>query len=501
LSRAALVSSAVISAVVLGAVLLLITVLAAGSGEPVPAKDAPPARDPGGEARIGELIDEASPGDVVQVPGDRVYRETVVVDKPLTLVAGEGAEIRGSDIWKSWRPEGGEWRSEEVYPELRVEGRWRCEEGSGERCRRPEQVYLDGEPLRQVRSGPGEGEFALDHDRRVLLGEEPAGRTVEVTVRDRWVAGEADGVTIRGFQMRHSAGHGIKNDRHDRWRVIGNDLAHAHTANVELSKGPGMVIEDNEIHRAGQMGLASNAASLVLRDNRIHHNNTAGFKTGWEAGGMKISATVDSLIEGNEVFENRDIGIWTDVATTGPQRIVIRDNRVHGHPRQGIRVEISKNAAVSDNVVYDNGSGYPPDDPSGAGITLSGTYDSRVSDNVLAYNNSGIVVVNENREKGFDTVTNVILSSNDVIQEEGLAVAWMKAYPGGDIYEISSGNGGQDNRYYYPDPPGGESRYKWERYHESLSGYEDTPAEYNGSRLSENERASVLEDHGLPARR
>jgi parallel beta-helix repeat protein len=451
-------------------------------------------------SQINQLINRANPGDTVRVPGGRVYRETVVVDKPITLIAEEGAEIRGSDVWENWQPDGSVWRSEKTYPNPRVEGRWRCEEGTGQRCKQPEQVYLDGEPLEQVRLGPGEGEFTLDGNRRVLLGENPANKTVEVSVRDRWVKGSSDNVTIRGFTMRHSTGTGIKNDLRANWRVIGNDLAYAHTTNVTLSQGPGMVIENNNLHHAGQMGLSSYKARIKIRGNRIHNNNTASFKTGWESGGMKISAATDALIENNEVFENADIGIWTDVATTGPQKIMIRDNRVHGNPRQGIRVEISKNAEVTGNVVYDNGMGYPPDDPSGAGITLSGTYDSRVSDNVLAYNNSGLVVVNANREKGFHTVTNVILSSNDVIQEKGLAAAWMKAYPGGDIYNTASGNGGQDNRYYYPDPPSGESRYKWERYYENLSGYEDTLAEYNGSQLSDKERDNVLKEHSLNPR-
>jgi nitrous oxidase accessory protein NosD len=498
MSKAALISYAVILAVALVAVTVTMSVLRPGGSDTRGAGE--PATTPDGEAKIGRLIDEASPGDTVRVPGNRVYRETVVIDKPITLVAEEGAEVRGSDVWEGWQSGGGLWRSEKTYPSLQIESRWRCEEGTGEKCKRPEQVFIDGEPLEQVRFNPGEGEFTLDRDRRVLLGEDPAGSIVEVTVRDRWVVGRSDGVTIRGFKMRHSAGQGIKNDRYDDWRVIGNDLAYAHTVNVELSKGAGMVIEDNEIYQAGQLGVASNAASVVIRGNEIHHNNTADFKTGWEAGGMKISATVDSLVEDNEVFENDDIGIWTDVATTGPQKIVIRDNQVYDHPRQGIRVEISKNAEIKNNVVYGNGSGYPLDELSGAGITLSGTYNARVSDNVLAYNSNGLVVVNEDREKGFDTVKNVLLSSNDVIQQEGVAAAWMKAYSGGDIYDVVSGNGGQDNRYYYPGSAGGESRYKWERYYENLSAYNETPAEYNGSRLSESEKNEVLEERGLPIR-
>src|SRR5205814_6397300 len=53
-------------------------------------------------------VDAATPGSTVSVPAC-VYRETVNVNKPLTLAGQPGAEIRGSDVWSNWTQNGGFW--------------------------------------------------------------------------------------------------------------------------------------------------------------------------------------------------------------------------------------------------------------------------------------------------------------------------------------------------------------------------------------------------------
>ena len=84
------------------------------------ASPAPPAASPGpsGSApapgTLQGLVDAARPGAVVDVPAG-VYRESVTIDKPLT-VRGEGAEIRGSDVWSDWQATGSRWRSNASVP-------------------------------------------------------------------------------------------------------------------------------------------------------------------------------------------------------------------------------------------------------------------------------------------------------------------------------------------------------------------------------------------------
>jgi nitrous oxidase accessory protein NosD len=51
---------------------------------------------PPGCGSIQALVDAASPEAVVEAPGGCVYRETITINKPLTLKGGPGAEIRGT---------------------------------------------------------------------------------------------------------------------------------------------------------------------------------------------------------------------------------------------------------------------------------------------------------------------------------------------------------------------------------------------------------------------
>ena len=80
------------------------TAIAPSSGGP----QAPPSQEPAAcPARSGiqALVDAAAPGATVTVP-PCLARETVKIDKPLTLNGQPGAEIRGSDVWTAWTAAG-----------------------------------------------------------------------------------------------------------------------------------------------------------------------------------------------------------------------------------------------------------------------------------------------------------------------------------------------------------------------------------------------------------
>jgi hypothetical protein len=152
-------------------------------------------------------IDAAPPSSVVLAP-PCVYREDVTIDKPLTLEGGGETEIRGSDVWEASRFSAradGTWVAP-GYPEVGTNDS-ECEPGTS-RCRWPEQVYYDGQPLTQVdpSSTPEGMQFAVDSERDLVVGADPSGRLVEVTVRDSWLTGKrgAKGVVIRDFTMKHS---------------------------------------------------------------------------------------------------------------------------------------------------------------------------------------------------------------------------------------------------------------------------------------------------------
>jgi hypothetical protein len=84
---------------------------------------------PPGCGSIQDLVDAASPGAVVEVPGGCVYRETITINKPLTLKGDPGAEIRGSDVWPSseFMLNGALYKSSSTVPTLNADTGALCE--------------------------------------------------------------------------------------------------------------------------------------------------------------------------------------------------------------------------------------------------------------------------------------------------------------------------------------------------------------------------------------
>lgn len=453
---------------------------------------------------LQDMVDAASPGDVVEAPGGCIYRETVTIDKPLTLRAGPGAEIRGSDVWTGWTRSGAYW-IKGTLPAFSSGGR--CKPGTS-RCLWPEQVFLDGKPLLQVASNPQSGQFAVDGDRRVVLADDPAGHTVEVTTRKYWIVGRSSDVTVEGFTMKHAANEAqsgaLKNNGYDNWTVRNNDLSYAHGANVTLGSATGLKIIGNDLHHGGWMGASGSYASLEVRNNKIHDNNTEDFDPGWAAGGMKNARMSSLVADGNEVYNN-EVGLWCD---EGCNNVTYSNNRVYNNTKVGIHFEISDNGRIFGNTIWENGWGRTGLGFGEPGILVASSRNVAVYGNTLAWNNDGITVVNQDRSQGdgvqYDRVTDVRVYDNDILARDYgsgqyPALAWVKAYPGGNIYDPAANNRGYDNRYWYPSPEGSAYRYKWGPAYKQLGGFNQTPGEERGHYLSDAEKNRIVENKRIPA--
>jgi parallel beta-helix repeat protein len=430
------------------------------------------------QTRVNNAAAEAT----VNLPDGCVYRESVEIKKPVTLIGGPGTEIRGSDVWSNWtRNSSGYWVSERSVPGFEAiteitdpQHPYPCKDGTS-RCKWPEQVFLDGKPLEQVASDPESGQFAVTDARRVILADDPAGSRAEVTVRERWLLGRSGGVTIEGFAMKHAANGlsnaAIKNNGHPNWTLKNNDLSYAHGAILAISGAAGLRMEGNEIHHGGLLGVSSTRADLEAVDNEIHDNNTEGFYPAWKSAGMKVANASRFVASGNEVYNNDHTGIWVD---NGSEDITLSNNRVHHNAKRGIHIEISDHAEVLGNVVYENGW-RSLNGAEGVGISATASRDVRIYGNTLAWNASGVAVVNSKRETGvggsdpkYDTVSDVRVHSNTVLAEErngvdDLALVWRKAYAEGNIYKPAANNRGYDNRYWYTAPEGLlRNRFFWE---------------------------------------
>jgi parallel beta-helix repeat protein len=466
------------------------------------------------------LIDAATPGSIVEVPGNCVYREALTINKPLTLKAGQGAEIRGSDVWQQWSYDGNYWMSDKTYPELELgdayNARTHCQT---DRCDDPEQVFVDGEPLVQVASEPQSGEFALDNQRKVLLADDPRGKVVEVSVRQYWIRGEAPDVTIDGFVMKYAAtpnrSAAIFNGYESNWTVENSELAYAHSTNLSLKGGePSSThrILNNDIHHAGKMGLGG-SGHLIVGNNHIHDNDTESWGH-WEAGGMKFVQARSLHFFANEVDHNNDHGVWCDAQCHDG---LIENNRIHNNVGQGIFWEVSYNAVIRHNVIYENG--WPDHEWASAGIMVATSDGVEVYRNLLAWNADGIVLQCQNRPeckhlRGNSTDApeiglkntyvhhNMIIAKDWTRARDNWAHAWLE--PGNRaadmVFDPRWNNRSEYNRYWYSKPEGKAIRWKVnETYFTRLAHLNRTQISSNDRYMKGEEKNRVLSEAGVPA--
>lgn len=465
---------------------------------------------------IQQRIDAAASGATVSVPSG-IYREKVTINKPLTLSGASGAEIRGSDVWTGWTQSGSTWVSANVVPGFGGN----ADNGSA-RSGWPEQVFLNGLALKQVASNPNSGEFALDATRHVILRDAPGGKTVEVTTRDGWIFGPgsatsaADGVTIKGFTMKHSAnlqqGGALDANKASFWTVQDCVLSDAHGAVFSFGEGHDSKLLRCDIARGGQLGVHGGSGNLLVQGCRIHDNNTEEFNVEWEAGGLKIAVANNVTLDGNEAFDNRGPGLWLDIAADDA---IIKNNRVYRNTYAGIWFEVSDGAQIFNNVTWMNGFGKNTYGW-GAGILISCARNAEVYNNVAAWDADGISVISINRDhdwpafnvvSGNNVHNNQILMANfdlgdaDIYHQD--ALGWKSNWGGAKITDPALNNRGADNRYWYgeaPDTPGRGPRFEWGSSNfRGIANFNATPGEENGRYLSDAEKNQVVLSARVPS--
>lgn len=470
-------------------------------------------------------IDAAPVGGTVRVRADCIYREFVTLSRPITLDGQGAAEIRGSDVWTEWSRQGGGWVSNQSVPSFYTHGT--CLAGSD--CLTAEQVFRDGVPLQQAATGssPGAGQFALTSARYVVLGDDPAGSTVEVTTRPRWVTVTGSDVVIQGITMTHAAADaqtgGINIQGARNWTVRNSTLSYAHGANVAFQDAPNGRVTGSDLSSAGQIGITGISDGIVIANNRIHNNNIDGFDPGWEAGGIKIMQSANVTVEGNTVENNAGPGIWCDINCT---TTTIRNNIVRDNLGIGIFFEISDGAEIAGNYVWENawsGTMAMRTWAYEAGILVSSASNANVHDNIVAWNGDGIAVISQcrtylangscdlshpwNNVSGNTVRDNVIVIADDPLAPYNVfALAWLRDITGSAgtpytyIYSAEAGNGGAGNRYWIPQPEGSTKvGFSWgDTVTSSLSAFNATPGEEGGSYLSDTERDQILGGAGMP---
>ena len=438
-----------------------------------------------------------------------IYREQITIDKPLTLVGQPGSEIRGSDVWQGWKQRrDGRWISTLSVPALpQDEPDVFCMPNTF-RCKLPEQVFIDGQPLAQVNALPKKAnQFFVTGKRKVILKRNPTGRTAEVTTRQHWVLGttSADGVTIQGWTMKHAGtearGAAMMNrpELHEvggaRWTVRDSVLSDAHSAIISLLNAPDHQIVGNKILRGGMLGIKGAGPGSIIRSNEIAYGNTERYcydsVCGIGAtGGAKFALNVrDTVFDQNDVHDNFGKGVHYDL---GCSANVASNNRIYDNARVGLHMELCHSGTMLGNTVYRNGYATPGN--SGAGILTSSSENIEIYDNVVAYNPGGIVVQTRSRP-GHEQTHDVFVHHNTIVSRANYpALVWN----GQDsAFTVLANNRGSDNGYYYPIAENDSARFYWDGAIKRLDAFNGTQGEENGYYLTAAQKDTVLMEHRI----
>jgi hypothetical protein len=325
--------------------------------------------------------------------------------------------------------------------------------------------------------------------------------------RRQWMTVSAANVTVKGATMRNAAAGSFQEGSFRASGAVNLKLIDVHlsggaAADFAMQGGSGLRITNCEFDTGRQEGATIGQVSdLVVSGTRIHHNNTAGFDPGNEAGGIKIgNGGVGLTVMDSEVDHNAGPGIWFDV---NAQQVTVSGNRSHHNAHAGIMFEVSNGAVISDNVVWENGwsnTGWGW----GAGILVSSSSNAEVTHNTVAWNADAISVISQNRA-GFTSVTGNNVHDNTIIRgaraggdsSDRPLLGWFQDWSG-VLYSAGSNNHGSGNVYWSSGAEPDYARFVWSGSQDTIAKFNATPGDEAARYLSTSERDAALAAAGIP---
>lgn len=302
-----------------------------------------------------------------------VYHESVFVgaSKQVTIRSYPGEEVvfDGSVPLADWTHDGSTWTApwtlefdaSPSYTRGTGDGdieNWKFLNPAYPMAAHPDQVWIDGQPLRQVATAAevDATSFAVDTPRGVLvIGTDPSGREVRASELQNAFTVRSPGSTISGLTVRRYAPSipdmGSIVIEGDGDRIVDVVVDQSSTAGVFVT-GTGSTLERVTISNSGLIGATANFADHLTLDNvLLTGNNTEHFNQAPVSGGFKISRSQHLVIRDSVVSGNRGHGIWLDqsVFDTTISSTDVLDNAGHG-----VFAEISNQVLLADVVIAGN---------------------------------------------------------------------------------------------------------------------------------------------------
>lgn len=338
---------------------------------------------------IGRAASAAKPGDVVCIR-EGVYRELITITnfglpgQPITFKAYEDERpvLKGSCVVTGWT-------FDQDYVWCKTN--WPIE---------PQQVFDDGAALQHIGLMPLNAYYIPVGTNREDMTQGSFYYNTNTLCLYVWLTDNSD---PNSSFMEASTNRYLFNgdNRTNSWLVLEN-LTFRHSNSCTYTSGlPGVFSGGNALvsgcdiqwcDLAGlSLGPNSRATGCViacngalggsLMDNSeyssclIVSNHYRSFLQGWGSGGLKIIPGYGT-VSNCEVAWNKGAGIWFD-SCNSESNLVVCHNYVHDNSREGIMVEISKNARVYNNLVLRSGA---------RGIYISSAQSNHIYNNTIAGN-------------------------------------------------------------------------------------------------------------------
>lgn len=336
--------------------------------------------------------------------GTGVFRgQTINPKNGQKIIGSTGTKLNGAKVLTGWVPSGTHWSIGGQTQELPSGGE--CD--SGLDCNHGEELFINDSIQAHVKSlaevAPGKWYFDYAGD-TVYIGEDPAGKTIEMSNTQFAVASNSNNVTLQNFTVEKygspaqfgAINIGEDNNKPTGWLLDG--------VSANLNHGSGIVFRtNNSVFKNGrtaynaQQGIGGSGLNNQVVNMEIDHNNfRRSFSIGWSAGGSKFALTDGLLVKDSYAHDNQGPGLWTDVDNINT---TYDHNLVENNTEDGIFHEISYKATIKNNTVVGNGYGRT-DWCYGSGILISASSDVEVFNNVVKNNRRSINAIQQQRGTG-----------------------------------------------------------------------------------------------------
>lgn len=357
---------------------------------------------------IQAAINRAHAGGTVVVRPGRYHEELSISGKDgLTLRAAKRGTVwvDGTSRVRRWQASGSTWVHRNWNHQFNASPtfswnapdnpnpNWGFVNSAHPMAAHPDQVFVNGHSLRQVRSQARvrPGKFYVDYAaKKLYIGTRPTGREVRASTLAKAMSIRSAGVKVIGINVRGFAPSvpSMGAITVERPHVL---LSHMLVRDMSTTGAFVMSTDDRLRHVSfrhnGLLGfMATHATGLRVSHVSAVNNNIERFNQSPAAGGAKIGRTTDVKISKSRFAHNHANGLWFDESS---YRIQVVRSRMTDNSGHGISVEISGHALIAGNVIARNG---------GNGIKINDTNNLRLWNNTFVGNARPIAVLQDKRD-------------------------------------------------------------------------------------------------------